>query len=48
MLGKQSKEQSHEFLGMLLGTLSASLLRNLSTGETEIRAGELQLEQMKT
>ena len=48
MLGKQSKEQRLEFLGMLLGTLGASLLRNISTGETEIRAGEVQLEQVKT
>ena len=33
-------EQKGQFLGMLLGTLSASLLRNLLTGKGTIRADE--------
>ena len=33
-------EQKGQFLGMLLGTLSASLLRNLLTGKGTIRAYE--------
>ena len=28
----EQKEQNEGFLGMLLGTLGASLLRNMSTG----------------
>ena len=34
------KEQKGEFLAMLLGTLAASLLGNLLTGEGIYRAGE--------
>ena len=34
------KEQKGGFLGMLLGTLGASLLRNLLTGKGTIRAGK--------
>ena len=34
------KEQEGGFLEMLLGTLGAGLLRNLSTGKGTIRAGE--------
>ena len=34
------KEQKGRFLGMLLGTLGASLLGNLSTSKGKIRAGE--------
>ena len=37
---KEAKEQKGGFLGMLLGTLSASLLGNLLTGKGKIRAGE--------
>ena len=36
----EAEEQKGGFIGMLLGTLSASLLRNLSTGRGTIRAGE--------
>ena len=36
----EAKEQKVEFLGMLLGTLSTSLLGNPITGESTIRAGE--------
>ena len=36
----EAKEQKGGFLGMLLGTLGASLLRNLLTGKGTIRAGE--------
>ena len=35
----EAKEQKGEFLGMLLGTLGASLLGNLLTGKVTIRAG---------
>ena len=35
----EAKEQKREFLGMLLGTLGASLLGNLLTGKVTIRAG---------
>ena len=35
----EGKEQKGGFLGMLLGTLGASLLRNLLTGKGTIRAG---------
>ena len=34
------KEQKGQFLGMLLGTLGASLLGTLLTGKGTIRAGE--------
>ena len=34
------KEQKEEFLSMLLGTLGASLLRNLLTGKGIYRAGK--------
>ena len=36
----EEKEQKGGFLGMLLGTLRASLLGNLLTGKGIIRAGE--------
>ena len=36
----EAKEQKRGFLGMLLGTLGASLLGNLLTGKGTIRAGE--------
>ena len=36
----EAKEQKGVFLGMLLDTLGASLLRNLLTGKGTIRAGE--------
>ena len=35
----ETKEQKGEFLSMLLGTLGASLLRNLLTGKGVVRAG---------
>ena len=35
----ETKEQKGGFLGMLLGTLSASLLGNLLTGKGIVRAG---------
>ena len=35
-----AKEQDRGFLGMLLGTLGASLLGNLSTGKGTVRAGK--------
>ena len=36
----EAKDQKGRFFGMLLGTLGASLLRNLLTGKGTIRAGE--------
>ena len=36
----EAKEQRGEFLSMLLGTLGASLLGNISTGKGINRAGE--------
>ena len=36
----EAKEQKGGFLWMLLGTLDASLLGNLLTGKSTIRAGE--------
>ena len=36
----EAKKQKGEFLGILLGTLCASLLGNLLTGKGTIRAGE--------
>ena len=36
----ESKEEKGGFLGMLLGTLGASLLGNLLTGKGTIRAAE--------
>ena len=36
----EAKEQNDGFLSMLLGTLGASLLRNLLTDKGTIRAGE--------
>ena len=36
----ETKEQKVGFLSMLLGTLGASLLRNLLTGKETVRAGE--------
>ena len=35
----ETKEQKGEFSSMLLGTLGASLLRNLLTGKGIVRAG---------
>ena len=35
----ETKEQKGRFLSMLLGTLGASLLRNLPTGKGIVRAG---------
>ena len=42
--GVEAKEQNGGFLGMLLGTVGASLLGNLLTGKDKIRA---QLQQDK-
>ena len=36
----KAKEQKGRFLGMLLGTLGASLLGNLLTGKVALRSGE--------
>ena len=36
----EAKEQKGRILGMLLGTLGASLLGNLLTGQDTIRTGE--------
>ena len=36
----ETKEQEGGFLSMLLGTLGASLLGNLSSGKGTVRAGE--------
>ena len=36
----EAKEQKGEFLGMLLGTLTASMLRSALTGRGVIKAGE--------
>ena len=36
----EAKEQTGGFLGMLLGTLSASLLGNMLAGKGVMRAGE--------
>ena len=36
----EAKKQKGGFLGMLLGTLGASLLGNLLTGKGKIRAGD--------
>ena len=36
----EAKEQKDRFLGMVLGKLGASLLENLLTGNSTIRAGE--------
>ena len=38
-IGNETKEQKGGFLGMLLGTLGASLLGNLLTGKGIERAG---------
>ena len=43
----EAKEQKDGFLDMLLGTLGASLLENLSTGKGVMRAGEGKLELVK-
>ena len=37
---KKSKKQKGGFLGMLIGTVGASLLGNLLAGKEAIRAGE--------
>ena len=39
-LKNEAKEQKVGFLGMLFGTLCASLLGNLLTGKGTIRSGE--------
>ena len=39
-LKMKQKQQIGGFISMLLGTLDASLLRNLLTGEDTIRAGK--------
>ena len=39
-IGNEAKEQKEGFLGMLLGTIGASLFGNLLTGKSAIRAGE--------
>ena len=36
----EAKEQKCRFLGILLGTLGASLIRNLQTSKSPIRPGE--------
>ena len=36
----ETKEQKRGFLGMLLGTLGASILKNLLTGKSTIKADE--------
>ena len=36
----EAKEQKGGFLGMLIGSLGSSFLRNLLTGKGAIRAGE--------
>ena len=36
----ESKEQKRQLLGMLLGTLDASLLQNLLTGKGKVKAGQ--------
>ena len=36
----KAKEQKGEFLGILLGTLGASLLRNIFAGNRVVRCGE--------
>ena len=40
IIKNKSKQQKGEFLGMLLGTLGASLLGDILTGRVTIRAGE--------
>ena len=40
MIENEVKEQKGGFLGMLLGTLGASLLGNMLTGKGIVRAGE--------
>ena len=40
-LKNETKEQKGQFLGMLLGTLGVSLLRNLLIGKDTIKAGEV-------
>ena len=40
VIDKKTKEQKGGFLGMLLGTLDASLLENVLTGKGTIRAVE--------
>ena len=40
IIKNEAKEQKGGFLGMLLGTLGASLLGNLLTGKGIFRAGE--------
>ena len=40
IIKNKSKQQKGEFLGMLLGTLGASLLGDILTGKVTIRTGE--------
>ena len=40
IIKNEAKEQKGGFLGMILGTFGARLLRNLLTGKETIRAGE--------
>ena len=40
LIKNEAKQQKGGFLGMLLGTLGASLLGNLLTGKGTIKAGE--------
>ena len=40
IIKNKAKQQKGEFLGMLLGTLGASLLGDILTGKVTIRAGE--------
>ena len=40
IIQKEAKEQKTGFLGMLLGTLGASLLGNMLTGQEVDRAGD--------
>ena len=39
IIQNEAKEQNGGFIGMLLGTLGASLLGNMFTGKVIIRAG---------
>ena len=45
---KQKQKQKEVFLGMLLSTLSTTLLGNILTGKRAITAGEGKLEQPRT
>ena len=45
---KKKKKQKEVFLGMLLSTLTTTLLGNILTGKRAIKAGEGKLEQPRT